>query len=143
MKRPLASKRRLAAHADVAPRAVGQVAPHQHVAERRARLEQRAVRVPAALDLDAGFPAPLADDAPGERLLGRASLRTSTRVNFSSASCSQYQSEVNPRKGEGAQATARGALRRTFFAGERFAPAAMAASLPPANLLDVYPCVQP
>jgi hypothetical protein len=74
-KAPLGVEHRLAAHADVAPAAVAEVAPHEHFAERRPRLEQLAVRVPAALDLDAGFPALLAECLSGELLLaGRAGL---------------------------------------------------------------------
>ena len=61
---------RLAADADVAPPAVGQVAPHEDVAERRALFQQRAVRFPAALDLDAGVPALLAEDGLREVVVG-------------------------------------------------------------------------
>src|SRR6185436_3235482 len=66
---PLGIEHRLAADADVAPRAVGEGAPHQHVAERRARFEHDAVLFPAAFDLDAGFPALLADQPLGACLL--------------------------------------------------------------------------
>src|SRR5439155_21529406 len=64
-------EQRLAGGEHVAAAAVLELAPHQHVAERRARLESRAMLVPAAFDLDAGFPALLADDRFGERLLYR------------------------------------------------------------------------
>jgi hypothetical protein len=64
-----AVEHRLAADADVAARAVRHVAPHQHVAERGVRFERRAMRFPAAFDLDAGFPAFLAEDALREALI--------------------------------------------------------------------------
>src|SRR5258708_17879730 len=59
----------LAGGEHVAAIAIVELAPHQDIAERLARLERRAMRVPAAFDLDAGFPAALAEDALGERLL--------------------------------------------------------------------------
>ena len=62
---------RLAGGEHVTAAAIVQLAPHQHVAERRARLEHSAMLVPAAFDLEAGFPALLADDRFGERLLYR------------------------------------------------------------------------
>src|SRR5581483_9186450 len=52
---------RLAADAHVAPASVGCRAPHNDVAVWLVRPEQRAVCVPAALDLDAEFLARLAD----------------------------------------------------------------------------------
>ena len=76
----LGIEHRLAADADVAARAVGEGAPHEHVAERRALLEHDLVRLPAALDLDAGFPALLADQAVGARLLfGRVAAHLDAR----------------------------------------------------------------
>src|SRR6185503_4751994 len=60
----------LAAREHVATGAVLELAPHERIVEGLARLEQLAVLVPAALDLDAGFPAPLADDPLGERAPG-------------------------------------------------------------------------
>src|SRR5262249_11710435 len=52
--------RGLAAHGCVAHGAVGTGAPRNQIAERRAAFQERAVRVPAALDLDTELPAPLA-----------------------------------------------------------------------------------
>src|SRR5687768_6215978 len=72
-----------------------------------------------------------------------SSLRTSTRVNRSSASCSQYQSEVRPSRAgaPGAGSRRRGALRVAFcLLAER--EAAMAPLFPAVNLVEGYPCVQ-
>src|SRR6185436_10115471 len=60
---------RLAADAEVAPAAVLEGAPHQDIPVGLARRENCAVRVPAALDLDAGVPAVLAELTLGELLL--------------------------------------------------------------------------
>src|SRR5687767_11880175 len=89
---------------------------------------------------------------PARSCSAASSLRTSTRVNLSSASCSQYQSEVRPRSAGAPAAgwrrgvTLRVAVRVTLRVALRL-PAerevAMAPSFPPtANLLDAYPFVQ-
>jgi hypothetical protein len=68
-------EKRLAADAEVAAAAVLEGAPHQHVAERLARRQYCPVFVPGAFDVEAGFPALLADLAPDERLFGGAAGR--------------------------------------------------------------------
>src|SRR5439155_6644546 len=52
----LGVEHRLAGGEHIAAVAVVELAPHQDIAERLAGFEQRAMRVPAALDLDAGLP---------------------------------------------------------------------------------------
>src|SRR2546430_12423242 len=59
---------RLAGGEHVAAAALRELAPHQHVAGGRARLQNRPMLVPAAFDLEAGFPALLADHRFRERL---------------------------------------------------------------------------
>src|SRR4051812_36104924 len=70
-KTPVAVAHRLAAHADEAPCAIRARAPHHYVVERLARIEQGAVRVPAAFDFEPTLPALL----PQEPLLHLLQLR--------------------------------------------------------------------
>jgi hypothetical protein len=137
---------RLAADADVAAPAIGQVAPHEHVAERRVRLQQRAVRFPAAVDVDAGFPALLAEDALRHPLVGVVAgvdareaqlavllpVPVGGKAEKSGSGCSGRGDGGRGRSPRCRHAPCWRAFR--FF---RHAP-----SIPRINLLDVYLAVQ-
>src|SRR5258706_8664416 len=68
------AKDRLAAHFHVAQAAVAKLAPHQEVVEGCSRLEDRAMRFPAAFDLEPALPALLAEKPGPQRLVATGDL---------------------------------------------------------------------